>query len=315
MAVGFLANLIEDARATVDDPIVSGRHTNAEILRWAGASFRKAFRDVTAFSARRVVLTHDIIINTTDVLYELPPCVGEILTWGEMFPDGLFGARDFGPSRFSPCRAYGIWLEGNRLRLSTRSMRTYTLRIEYVPGPHFNSHAGVVVFDDASGANRTTDLSSSQFPLVDISTQTSSTVPYGEIEYRKNGFVGQILRLWPNTGMPVVQQRLITAQTLNPSATFNDAVLTLDMPLDNVPASGQTWNYEILPMGMEAFRLLVALGTGITLATLSAQRDRIRDLERQYVIHARTEKLWEAYYTMMPIPVDTHQAYRGGYRR
>ncbi|MFQ5472314.1 MAG: hypothetical protein ACE5FA_05440, partial [Dehalococcoidia bacterium] len=218
MAISFLSDLIDDVRLALDDPAVSKKWTDAQILRLGGMAFRRAFRDINVVSSHRVVLTHDISILSTTRLYELPPVVGEVVVWGEWNDDlGSYNWYVNSPSRYSPYRR-GVHMDGKRIRFDANPQKAFTLRVEYIPGPHFFPHEGQIVFDN--GAANYDNATSTTFPIVKKSLQTTTTVPRGTVIYYKDGFVGQVLKIWPDdtTDPQQIQERVIMSQgfqTLN----------------------------------------------------------------------------------------------------
>ncbi len=314
LAIGFLENLVTDVRLALDDPSVSAKWSSQQILRMAGMAFRRAFRDINIVSSHRIVLAHEVAVLSGTRRYDLPPVVGEVVNWGEWDDTlGSYKSQVSSRSRHSSARR-GVFIDRNRLVFDTNPGRAFTLRIEYIPGPHFYPHAGQIDFSDV----KYTTATSVTFNAVDKTLQTTTTVPFGDVHYAKDGFVGQILRIWPDdaTAAQVVQDRIITAQVLAVGGT-DEVRLTVDLPWDTTPGSTETWNYEILPEAVEGFRHVVVLGTAMTLCAMTGLWKKRQQILEEYVPAARTEKLYEAFYSRHQggtWRTDSHEAAVGGFR-
>ena len=311
--VSFLEELVSDVRLAIDDAAISAKFSDAEVLRFAGMAFRRAFRDVSAVSSRPVVLTHDISITTSQRSYALPPCIGEILLMGEWDSElGHYKWKLDSPSRWSPDRP-GVHIAGRRIVWDVAPTTAFTLRVEYSPGADFRPHEGVVTVTTADLTDATLDLN-----LVDPATE-SADLKLGSVDDRQNAYVGGVIRMWQVTDEdpPVVQERLITAHTVDPTHATSamKRVISVEEAWSPALTNAEDYRYEIWPLGYDGFRQAVMLGAAVTLCAMSGMNERRQALLAEYVLAIRTEKLFEAYFspTGDVWATDTDEAYAGGY--
>ncbi len=325
MQASFLSNIIDDVRLVLDDPAVSEKFTDQEIIRLAGPSFRRVLRDVNTVSSRPYVCVFTVPVVVGTQRYELPPAIGEVLIMGEFDSDiDQYSWVNHPSSRYAAYRS-GAWLEGRTVVLATKPTATYDLRIEYIPSGDFLPHEGARCF--SSG---TLDDITKTFALVEPVNESDSTkLLRGLIDARQNAYIGARIRIWnlaPQTASPrepeILEERTIISYVIDPTlvsqGSGSSRLVTVDTPWSTsiVENGTDVYQYEIVPIGAEGVRLVMMLGIAMTLAAAAGLSERRKLITEEYRMAIRNERLFDAFYSpyAQKFITDSRGAVSGGFQ-
>lgn len=309
----YLQLFVNDVRLALDDPAVGKKYSDSEIIRLGGLAMRQVFKDLTAITTRPVVLTHDIAINSTTLIYYLPPSIGEVLHIGEFdTTNNNWKWKLQTRSRFNS-NVRSMRFEGRRIRLEAPATAAFTLRIEYIPGTDYYPHEAVRTFTTATLADNKT------FALVEPGDETDFLIR-GFVDARPQAYIGSLFRVWrlysDDLTAPRVEERIITNYAITPGDSGKQRVITLDADLDTaIVQDGVTeYQYEIVPIFWEGVRQCMAVRAALTLAGMSGMREKEASLTMEYRTAIRNERLLEAYMTQdnKSWDYDTDESQRAG---
>lgn len=277
--------LVEDIRIALGDPAIGAQYTDAQLLRRASAAAQRVVQDVQRVSSRPIVAVADVIIPVGTTVYQLPPSIGTLLEIGEW--DSTYGNWKgvyYDVSRSGPFRP-GLHLSGRCIVLDKAQEANLELRIEYKPSGEFSAHEGSRNFNAAA-------LGASEFALIEPSVAPVR----GIVDDRQNAYVGALLRVWATTNtLMEVQERVVTAHTINTALTGKQRLLTVDVPFSPVLVQDAvaTYEYEVVHSSLESVRECVVLLTALQLCTPNALSQKKNALALDYRIAVRGARLSE----------------------
>lgn len=302
--MSVLTDLIADIRKLVDDPVVSAKYSDTELLRLVRTSWDEVMREITATASNKVRVRYDITIVADQREYVLPPTVDKLVAFEKRNADGDFQWEMIPRDLFHPAGP-GFTIEGPRLYLDPVWKEGETLTVVYVPNGEVPPHdgTGLLIVGTTSG----TSLTGVTQLVLDDSPST------GSLDGRVNAYGGYVLRVltksdtnWGqstgHTTAPIVQERVITSSGVY-ATDKSKFVVTFAPTLDPLPGwtagspptltgspAGQV-TYEIVPTWMALANKCIGFHVARTIAGTQGDNGRLQTMDVLYKSSLRSLKL------------------------
>jgi hypothetical protein len=253
---GFLSDCVSLIRKAVDEPSVTPKYTDGDVVEYLQAGIDQVITDIHVNTDHPIMVRHSITLVDGTQDYIMPPQVGELLRVAKMDSSTGLPEYEVWPGSFHNPGHHGWKIEGNILRLLRDWDSTDTLELLYIPNAEPLLHKGT-----AEAVTSTV--------ITLMATPTDGT-----LGTRPNEYVGMIVRIL-SSDQNYKEERVITAYDLsNREATINKA-------WDTTPTG--TVVYEIVPTFGRMFKHVVSLRTAIDILSQEGNSQRMATLERNYL--------------------------------
>ena len=305
-----IERLVEDVRLMMNDPAITSRFTDTQIVGFAAKAMRDVFTDIQRIDSSPIVLSMDIGLNPesfaetedgrNEYVAELPPAIGEIVR---------MGTWDSGQGRFESILDWGtmwkrnaeqerLYLDGHRLVSHWKLNEPTTVKIEYIPSGEYSP----VLWRNTYSSGNLFSTSSADYVVL----PPDSKIIAGQVDPRPNAYCGSILRIWNESKTsPMATEKTVTAYFLS----LGNRVVTIspnfggefDSYLKPSPWSTDVVGFELVPplsaLGFDA----VAMRTARFLAAMSGDASRDANLMMEYRALLRGARLAKAFFNVQEI--------------
>ena len=252
---GFLSDCVSLIRKAVDEPSVTPKWTDSDLVELLQAGIDQVIADIHVNTDHPIMVRHSITLADGVQDYIMPPQVGELLRVAKMNTSTGLPDYEVWPGSYHDPGGHGWKIEGNILRILRDWDSTDTLELLYIPNAEPLLHKGTA---EAEAATTIT--------LMAIPTD-------GTLGKRPNEYVGMVLRILSSTEN-VVEERVITAYDVT------TRIATVNKAWDNTPTG--TVVYEIVPTFGRMFKHVVSLRAAVDLLSQEGNSERMSTLERNY---------------------------------
>lgn len=259
----FLYRAVNRVRMLTDEPETNAKYSINELVDLIQESHVDILQEVQRVANTPIIATYTFTYSSSVTTYVLPSTVGRVVAIGEI--SATSGYREFYTSR-SRLNAYGkgVKVEGNVISFQGTNylQNGTTVTVEY----------------EVSGCAKLYTASTAVFTAT---TLTAGDALLGARDTRPYSYLGCVLRILPNSGNPVEQERIITGQS---GDTYN--VYTVSEAFS--PALTGTVMYEINPPFSKGFDQVVPTQAAMTIAANEGNATRMKTLEVLYNRQIRT---------------------------
>lgn len=264
-----LLEIIDNARALLEQPVSEAQISNQLLIeRRITAEWSKLWTAIRMSMQNPPLIrfTLSVTANTEHVL--LPPNVGQIWRVGKISATSGELEDDWEPrGEFHPWGP-GWSIQQNMLSFRPFPRLTETWVLWYIPSYDMKLHKGTGV---VQGTART-------------SIALAATPTLGICDLRPNAYVGAVIRLVDNAGIPWDERVINTFDAATRIATWQ-----VPFASTNYPAAAANINYEIAPIGYQAIwdalSQRLAIWMGVT-RNISEKRKAFLEAEYQRSIKA-----------------------------
>jgi hypothetical protein len=266
---GFITRTIGLVRKVCDEPSVDAKWNDAEILDRIHKAFAQVIQDVNAASQAQILIRHDIALVVNQLIYPLPPHVGNIREFAVI--DSVTDAvtAEIVPRSFYNPAGAGFRVEGHYLRLGRKPTKAQTLRLTYTPTGEFRMVKGT--WTDALSSGKVTAST-----LI-LSDAAGTQIGQGSLDTRDNAYAGCMLRILADAG-GYVQDRLITA--------YNNRtrMATVAPPFSPTPATdaSNSLEYEVIPIMGDLLEEVVVLRAALMIVAFEGNKKKVDAITREY---------------------------------
>lgn len=267
--MSYHLTILERLRAFVELPSVGGKYTNAWLIAHIIAP---SLEDVWA----RVNLTMDdpvfarlsIDFKKNQEYYIMPPTALNVHAIMELDENNNV-IRQWFPYGFNNPKGQGWSMEGNEFRLQPLPLADKTMEVFYVPNGNILTHYSTGGDLDAGGT-----------------VLTLGDPLYGQLDRRPNAYVGQILRLLPESGKVeerVIKEHDVCAGTVTVRTPFTGFCES------SSSGTGVDVPYEIAPLGSQSLYEAIAVRSAIKLGPgLRLPGPQMKALQVEYQMAMKT---------------------------
>ena len=262
-AGGFLSRMFSLIRKSVDEPSTLAKYKDSDLLNLMNNAWPQLWADLKLTSDNSPRIYVDLVLNTTDLVYQLPANLGEIHRLAKINDDsGTVEWEVYPRGNLNPY-GFGWRIVGPTLELSETWGEGQTMRLEYIP-------SGVVKMCEGNGKVTTT----TRFTI------DAASDFVGTLDRRDNAYAGHLLRVFGGGGTvigspsPTISERLI-------SASDTGGGLTLSPEMDEV-AGTRNRLFEIVPYQGEIFENILGLNVSRRIHANQANEKAFRLLTQQY---------------------------------
>jgi len=260
---GFLADCVSLIRKMTDEPSVSPKYTDADLVELIQSAFDTIISDINLNSDHPIVVRHNISVSGTQQDYLLPPNVGEIWHIAKINDSTQLPGWEIWPSNEWDFSGRGFTIQGNMVHLMTPWNQPWTLQISYIPNGEPAIHKATASAGTASSIT---------FP---------ASVTDGTLDIRPNAYAGYLVRILENTGAG--QERVVSAyDTPTGVATIRP---------DWTTTPDNTSVYEVLPYYSRLIKHVVCLQAALDILGNEANQKRTASLERRLSTKMRAFRL------------------------
>lgn len=250
--VGFLSECVSLVRKATDEPSITPKYTDADIIEYIHSAFDQVTSALNIDTDHPVLVRYDIAVVNGTQEYLLPSNVGEIWRIARIDTTTQLPIWELWPSNEFTFSGYGFTVEGNILRFGTPQVVTQTLQVLYVPGGEVSLHTAT---SPGGGSSATIIL--------------DSTPTEGTYDARPNAYAGHSVRTLAGTGLG---QERIAASSSGTTVTVRPAWGTTP---DN------TTVYELIPQYSRLIKHVVVLYAAMDILGNEAKSQRRAELEKQ----------------------------------
>lgn len=252
-SVGFLAECVSLVRRATDEPSITPKYTDADIIEYIHSAFDQVLSAINIDTDHPILVRYDVAVVNGTQEYVLPCNVGEIWRVARIDTTTKLPIWELWPSNEFTFAGYGFTIENNILRFGTPQVVTQTLQVLYVP----NSEVSIHIATAASGS-----LTSIVFPAVPTG---------GTLDIRPNCYAGYVVRTL--SGVGAGQERVLE--------TYNAGNRTGVPRPAWVTAPDATTVYEVLPQYSRLIKHVVVMYAALDILGNEAKTQRRGELEKQ----------------------------------
>ncbi len=262
---GFLSDCVSLIRKAVDEPSLTPKYTDSDIVELLQVAFDTVLTDIHVSTDHPVIIRHSVTLASGEQDYIMPVGVGELLRIAKINTGTNLPEWEAWPGSYFNPGGHGWKIEGNVLRLLRDWQSTDTLELMYIPNAE-------PLFHKASLATPATDLDNTALTMI-----LNATVTDGTLDTRENAYVGYLIRVI-SSNANTQEERLITAYNADTRvATYNKAFTRT-----HEGASAVT--YEIVPLFSRLIKHVVCLRTSIDILSQEGNAKRMQTLTANYQI-------------------------------
>lgn len=259
---GFLSDVVTRVRQITNEPAITPKYTDGDILEFIQAAFNAVIVDINATTDHPVLCRWDLPLVSGTQNYLLPPSVASVWRIAKINSSTGGIAWEAYPGSERAGSRVGYTLEGRWLRLLSDWKSSDTVQILFTPNAEASLCAGTAT-SAASGA----DFCDGGTTIV------LDDVDDGSADLREDAYVGYILRI---TGAETpaspdwATERVITgydpAAASGPTCTINEA-----WDFDWATHGAKEWKWEVLPAYAYILKDVVAIQAALDI--LAAEGD------------------------------------------
>jgi hypothetical protein len=253
-SVGFLAECVSLVRRATDEPSITPKYTDADIIEYIHSAFDQVLAAVNIDTDHPILVRHNISVVNGTQEYVLPCSVGEIWRLAKIDTTTQLPVWELWPSNEYTFAGYGFTIEDNILRFGTPQVVTQTLQLLYMPSSEVSIHMGT-----ASSATASTIV----FPAVPTA---------GSLDIRPNGYAGYVVRVLSGTTGAGQDRVINTYDAVTRTATVRPAWTT-------TPTG--TMVYEVLPQYSRLIKHVVVDYAALDVLSNEAKSARRGEIEKR----------------------------------
>jgi hypothetical protein len=271
---GFLKRVTDKIRKFANDPTISKRFSDAELLDYIRTAWAEVLDEVNRMSTQKLKARINVTIIAGQADYVLPPTIGQFLLFEKI--EAVTGRPEWEVIPNHPLAPYGpnFSIEGPVLHLDPLWQSGYTMRITYVP------NAEATLFEASAIAWDTTNGDDITIP---------ATITDGSVDTRAKAYCGYVLRVLgaSQSGKDFIQERVVTDyDNENLKLIFTPA-------LSPIPTEG-TVTFEVVPAHAFRYEDAIALKVARRLCLAIRDRNHAEDLRVEYQDVMRSLRLGHA---------------------
>lgn len=252
-SVGFLSDCVSLVRRTTDEPAITPKYTDGDIIEYIHSAFDQVLSTINIDTDHPILVRHDIAVLNGTQEYVLPCNAGEIWRVARIDETSRLPVWELAPTNEFAFSGYGFTIEDNILRFGTTQVVSQTLQVLYVPNSEVSIHTATADSGTAS-------------TIVFPSTPTAGT-----LDIRDHAYAGYVVRTLSGTGAG--QERVMQSY---------DAATRTGVPRpDWTTAPDDTTVYEVLPQYSRLIKHVVVLYAALDILANEAKTQRRAEVEKQ----------------------------------
>lgn len=251
---GFLSDCVSMVRKAIDEPSLSPKYTDTDIVGYIQDAFGVQIADINATTDHPVLVRIDVNIVPGTLTYLLPPSIGEVWSVRKMNTTTGVPEYEVWPGNEFSFTGAGFTLEGNILRLLSDWNQTITLQVLGIPNGDPFIHKAT-----ATAATSTT-------------ITMPASVTDGTKDTRERAYVGYFVRILSDAN-GYVQERYVS-EHINTTG-----VLTITPAFSPTPSG--TVVYEIIPQYSRLLKSVVCSRAALEILENEGNQKRIATVTAQ----------------------------------
>ena len=277
----FLTRAIDDVRLNVDEPAVSAKYSDAEIIKLLEKSYIFVLGEKNRCDQTPAVVKQTITIVDGVTQYVLPHVMG---SFEGLYASGDSGTKIFydGRSRLNPY-GRGVWLEGHTLNIQSTDMFGISRELiaEWIPNGVARLHNGLCTLN--SDGDEVT---------------LGATPNAGTLDTHNQAYAGGVIRILGVDGTTVTGNILQERNIISYNSTTR--VATVDVAFSPIPTTddGNIY-YEIAPAIHKGMDTVVSLYAAYRIMSIEGNKKRADGILQAFRNELRNVRL-TAYYSNMP---------------
>lgn len=229
---GFLSESVSCIRRVVDEPSLTPKYTDADLVGEIQSAFDEVIADLNVNTDHQIMVRGTIALVSGTQVYQLPLSCAELLRVAKINTTTNIPEWEVWPGTEHSFTGSGFALEGNTLRMLTDWKRAETLQILYAPNSEGYIHKGT-----------TTTFSTTALTL-------AATPTDGTLDTRAQAYAGWYLHVLSAGGnreqTVIIGNHDSATNIVTPTTAFS-------------PALAGTVTYEVLPQHTRLLKEVVCL--------------------------------------------------------